>query len=221
MTNSKILTYGLLGLFITVFIYITTSCDSGQKITNYDILSVEKSNNSTRTYVVYKDTNYSKIELEKVLIDVNKNNKDTNLYFTAYLFTSLNIAQTDKSAWISMLEKDPSNSEPVITFNEMKLSGIQEASDNIIDENDIALSNLKAHLSQKNVELCTLYNELSNMELGCSRQADLKYPEKGGLKHYEYTKELIGTERKKIAEKYNLNDTIFSTVAVFAMTYCK
>ena len=205
MTNSKILTYGLLGLFITVFVYITTSCDSGQKITNYDILSVEKSNNSTRTYVVYKDTNYSKAVLEKVLIDVNKNNKDTNLYFTAYLFTSLNVAQTDKSAWISMLEKDPSNSEPVITFNEMKLSGIQDASDNIVDKNDVALSNLKTHLSQKNIELCILYNELSNMELDCSRQADLKYPEKGGIKHHEYTKELIQAEREKMAIKYNLN----------------
>jgi len=221
MTTHNKLTQGLNLLLSLAILFMAISCYNGIKEKNYDILSIQKSKNSTIAYVVYNDSNITNLELQKVLIDVNKNNKDSNLYFTAFLFTSLNLAENDKSAWIARLEKDPNNPEPQIAFNEMKLTGIKESSDNVIDENDIALSNLKTLLAQRNVELCDLYNELSSMELNCSRQADTKYPEKGGLKHHEYYKELTEIERKNIADKYNLNDTIFINVAVFAMTYCK
>ena len=58
------------------------------------------------------------------------------------------------------------------------------------------------------------------MALESIHKADAKSPE-FGVEHDKYVKNIRDEERKKLIQKYNLNDSIFTEVSVYGMSYCK
>lgn len=218
----------------TILLSLLTSCDnnSDSSVPKYEIVNEEKTETSNKAqlieYVVYKDTVYTQALLEKVLLDVYDKNKDRNLFanhdsptvFGAYLFTSKEISEKNKSAWIAMLTKGPKDSEPRLLFNDLKIKSLQGLNDNIKSEDEVAYEKLTAYLEERNLELCSFHTQLQDMELDCIHKADAKYPDYG-IKHNEYSQKLMEEEREKLAKQHNLADSIFTRVSVFAMSYCK
>jgi hypothetical protein len=221
-------------LYLLTSLLLMSRCgnNSSSSMTNYEIVNEEKTETSTKAqlieYVVYKDTIYTEDLLKKVLLDVYDKNKDKNLFtnhnsptvFGIYLFTSKEIAEKDKSAWVAMLMKGPRDPEPRLSYNDLKIKSLQGLNDNIKSEDEVAYEELTKYLEERNLELCSFYTQLGDMELDCIHKADAKYPDYG-IKHNEYSNKLMEEEREKLAKKYNLADSIFINVSVFAMSYCK
>ena len=217
---------------ILQFLFINCNNNSDSSTLNYEIFNEEKTETSNKAqlleYVVYKDTIYSEDLFKKVLLDVYDKNKDKNLFanhnapavFGVYLFTSKEVAEKDKSAWVAMLMKGPSDSEPRLSYNDFKIKSLQGLNDNIKSGDEIAYEKLIKYLDERNLELCSFNTQLINLESDCIHKADAKYPDYG-LKHSDYSDKLIDEERKKMSKKYNLEDSIFIYVSVFAMNYCK
>lgn len=95
-----------------------------------------------------------------------------------------------------------------------------ELNDGKKSRDEITYENLKEYLHEKNLELCSFYKRWGDIELSCIREADKKFPDYG-FEHLEYAEMLMKQEQEKLTEKYNLDDSIFSQVSVFAIGYCK
>ncbi|WP_312922141.1 hypothetical protein [Empedobacter brevis] len=85
---------------------------------------------------------------------------------------------------------------------------------------EIALDNLNTYLKERNLDLCTFSQEIEDMESKTLKEADNKFPG-FGMNHIEYLERIRDKERIKMSKKYNLNDSIYTYVNVFAMSYCK
>lgn len=228
--------FGLIGL---AFILLISCVNNETKKQNtdsdslkYEIINDEIYETSNKAqlieYVVYKDTIYTEEAFEKILLDIYQRNKDKDLFdnfnsptvFAIYVFTSNEILNKDKSAWICMLSKGPRDLEPRLSFNSLKIKSLHGLNDNVKSKDEIAYENLKFYLQERNLELCSFYDKLGDMELECIHKADSKYPDYG-VKHTEYASKLMKEERTKLKNQYNLADSIFVRVAIFGMNYCK
>lgn len=209
---------------------IEVSKQSKPKI-QYQIVAETKYETSYKAqlieYAFYKDTIYTKEALRDVVMEIynlNKN-KDVFQYYDSptvlgvYLFTSKE-AIKDKANWIAMLSKSPNDTEPVVSFNEFKLTALANLNDNVKSEDEIQLEKLKFYLKKRGLELCSLSDMLKKMELDNIHKADAKYPD-FGVKHMEMTDRLDAQSYKLLIKKYNLNEDILSKVSSFAMSYCK
>jgi hypothetical protein len=220
----------------TIFLLLLISCGNESKNNlsdKYVIVKEENYETSNKAqlieYVVYKDTVYTESALKNVADEIYKLNKDKDLFknfnaptvFGIYVFTSEEILESDKSAWICMLSKGPSDSEPRISFNDFKLKSLQGLNDNKKSEDEIALDDLNKYLLERGLELCSFYKQLGDMELECIHKADAKYPNYDYPEHSDYSDKLMKEERGKFATKYDLKDSIFVKVSVFGMSYCK
>jgi hypothetical protein len=164
-----------------------------------------------------------------VALEIYRKNKNKDLFknfnaptvFGIYMFTSEETLNSDKSSWICMLSKGPSDSEPKISFNDFKLKSLQGLNDNRKSEDEIALDDLNKYLKERGLELCSFYKQLGDMELECIHKADAKYPNYDYPEHGDYSDKLMKEERIKLMSKYDLVDSIFGRVAVFGMSYCK
>lgn len=219
-------------LAITLMLVIRCTHKNETRTDNYEIFNEEIIENSNKAqlieYVVYKDTIYKQENLKKVLLEVYDKSKDKNVFknfstpniLVVYLYTSKNIAETDKSSWIAMLSFYKDNSEPKIIFNNLKVTSLQNLNNETIEADEIAYKELIDYLKKRNLELCSLNNQLENISIESIRKADDKFPN-FGQEHYEYETKLKKDEVDKILKKHNLNDSILTSVFVFARAYCK
>lgn len=137
-----------------------------------------------------------------------------------YLFTSADKATDMPEAWIAMLSKTPSENEPRITFDDFEVKAMVGATDNQKDKDEIKYEQISEYLKQRNTDLCFIYKTLYDLEGQTIKQADIKYPD-FGKEHSEYQSKLYEEEKKKLFKKYNINDSVSTTITVFGMTYCK
>ncbi len=178
-------------------------------------------------YAFYKDTVYTKEALTNTVMEIynlNRNkdvfeNHDSPTVVGVYLFTSKE-AIKDKADWIAMLSKSPNDTEPIVSFNQFKLTALANLSDNIKSEDEIQLEKLKSYLKKRGLDLCTLSDMLKKLELDNIHKADAKYPDYGE-KHMAMIDRLDAQSYRLLKKKYNLNEDMLSKVSIFAMSYCK
>ena len=215
--------------FTLITILLIISC--GGKTTNYEIIKEEKNETSGKAelieYVVYNDTIYNEDVLKNIVLEVYEKNKDKDLFdnFDAptvvniYLYTSAESAN-EKSEWICMLSKSPLSPELDIRFNNLKTNSLSGLNNGEKDSSEIDYEKLQEYLKERDLELCSFYKQLGEMELESTHKADAKYPE-FGKEHDKYVENIREEERKKLIQKHNLNDSIFTQVSVYGMSYCK
>lgn len=163
------------------------------------------------------------------MLDVYQKNKDNGVFethssatvFGVYLFTSKTMLEKDKGAWIATLTKLPKESEPDVSYKNLKIKALRGLNDTVKSEDEIALAKLNKYLKKRNLELCSFNQRLQDMELECIHKADAKHPNYDYPEHTDYVDKLEKEEREKLAKKYNLADSIFSRIGVFGMGYCK
>lgn len=137
-----------------------------------------------------------------------------------YIFTSKDKAANMPESWVAMLSKTPSDNQPSISFNELQLKALEGLTDNEKSDDEKKYDELTEYLKKRNTDLCFIYNKLYDIEGTTYKQADIKYPDYG-LEHSKYQFKLYKQERKKLFDKYHINDTLSTSISVFGMTYCK
>lgn len=137
-----------------------------------------------------------------------------------YLFASKDKAENMPESWVAMLSKTPSDNQPRISFNDWQLKALEGLTDNEKSEDEKKYEELNDYLKKRNTDLCFIYKTLYDLEGTTIKQADIKYPD-FGIKHSEYQSKLYKDEKKKLFNKYNINDTLSTYITVFGMNYCK
>lgn len=199
------------------------------KYSVYDKVKSETGNKAqVLLYAFLEEDADTETELENTLKDLYEQNKDEGGYQNfdkptvvgVYLFTSEKLGRQDKSAWLGMLMKGPSDTEPRININSMKLKSQSALKDNETSEDERQLAALNKTLAKQGLELCSFSKLLGDIELECIHEADKKYPNYG-MEHVDYVDKLNAVERNKLRKKYHLSADVFTKVNVFANVYCK
>lgn len=137
-----------------------------------------------------------------------------------YVYTSKEKATNMTDSWIAMLSKTPSDNQPRISFDDLKVKALESAMDNEKSDDEKKYEELTEYLRKRHTDLCFIYKTLYDLEGTTIKQADIKYPD-FGTEHSEYQSKLYKQEKKKLFDKYNINDTLSSYITVFGMSYCK
>ncbi len=137
-----------------------------------------------------------------------------------YLYTSKDKANNMQEAWIGMLSKTPSDSEPRISVDDMKLTALAGQNDNAKSEDEKKLDELNAYFKKRKTDLCTIYKIFYNLEGESIKQADIRYPD-FGIEHSKYSSQWYKAEKAKVFKKYKIDDSISTDITVFGMSYCK
>jgi hypothetical protein len=137
-----------------------------------------------------------------------------------YLFTSEKVANEDKSNWIGMLVKRPGEENPEISINEWKADALIGESDGKKSADEVKLEKLKELLSKRNVELCALNKQISDLYLESIHKADRAFPDYG-KKHDEYQDQVNNNDMSKLRKKYRLTKKNLEDVSNLAYLYCK
>ena len=137
-----------------------------------------------------------------------------------YLFTSQDKATNMTDSWIAMLSKSPSDNQPRISFNDLQVKALEGSKDNEKTSDEKKYDELTEYLKKRNTNLCFIYKTLYDLEGTTIKQADIKYPN-FGVEHSEYQRKLYRQEKKKLFNKYSINDTLSSYITVFGISYCK
>jgi hypothetical protein len=137
-----------------------------------------------------------------------------------YLYTSEKLGRQNKAAWIGMLMKGPSDTDPKIRIDELKFRSQASLEANEGTRDEIELEELNKALFERGLELCSFSKRLGEIELDCIRKADKKYPDYG-LQHQSYVNDLQEVAMKEICLVHDLNDEMLNKVHVFSMAYCK
>ena len=185
-----------------------------KKVLAYKVQNKEKSETSNKAqlkiYAYLTTEPTTKEELENTINEIYIENKNESGYknFSSptvigiYLYTSENKAKEMPDQWISMLSKGPNDTQPRISIDDFKLKSQSGLLDNEKSDDEIELERLTKYLQQRELELCTFYKRLGDMELDCIHVADKKYPD-FGIKHSEYSEKLMEAERKKLKKNTN------------------
>jgi hypothetical protein len=170
----------------------------------------------------------TKAHLENALLEIYNQYKDVAEFekferptvVGVYLYTSHRLGEQDKSAWISMLIKGPSNAVPQIRIDEFKFRSQTSLENNEGTEDEIEFEKLNKLLFERGLELCSLSKRIGDIELACIRKADKKYPDYG-LQHQAYVDELQELAMREIYLVHDLTSEVVTKVNVFAIAYCK
>lgn len=181
-----------------------------------------------KSLVALKTDNVSEETLTATLNEIYDSLKGYNQFkshssptvIAVYLYTSKDNAKNMQASWIAMLTKTPSDSEPRISINEMKLTAVSGQNDDTKSADEKKLDELKKYFSKRNTDLCTLYKTLYDVELSCIKKADRKYPD-FGIVHSDYSSKLYKQEKNKLFKKFNIHDSLSAYISVFGMNYCK
>lgn len=198
---------------------------------NFEIIDEIKSESSGKAqlleYAIYNDTIYTQYALKNAIMDIYNLNRGKQVFKShdvatvlgVYLFTSKD-AYNDKSNWIAMLIKRPTAEEPEITFNNFKITALNNIKDNIKSKDEIELEKLETYLEKRGLDLCSLSDLLKKIELDNIHKADARFPDYGD-EHMAMIDKLDAESYRNLKRKYKLNENMLSKVSVFAMSYCK
>lgn len=198
---------------------------------NFEMIDEVKSETSGKAqlleYAVYKDTIYTKGALKDVVMNVYHLNRDKQVFeshaiatvLAVYLFTSRD-AYKDKSNWIAMLIKRPGVQEPGISFNDFKITALNNITDTLKNKDEIELEKITAYLAKRGMNLCSLSDLLKKIELENIHKADARYPDYGD-EHMAMIDRLDAESYRNLKRKYKLSEDVLSKVSMFAMSYCK
>ncbi|WP_430403807.1 hypothetical protein [Fluviicola sp.] len=114
------------------------------------------------------------------------------------------------------------NTDSSIKTDEIALEEIERKnlSDDKSNTDEITYQKLNKYLSDRNLELCSFYDQIEKMEIDCIHKADAMYPD-FGIKHNEYVEKLTATEIKELGQKHNIADSVFTLIAILGVSYCK
>ncbi len=198
----------------------------------YEILVTEPYETSgkaqVKSYAYLKSDTVSNDNLRATLNEIYSTMKSYNNFknFSAptviaiYLYTSKDKAKNMQEAWIGMLSKTPSDNEPRISIDEMKLSALAGTQDKTKSDDEKKLEELKTYFKKRNTDLCYVYKTLYDLEGESIKQADKKYPD-FGIEHSNYSSKWYKIEKAKIFKKYKIDDSLSTYITVFGMNYCK
>jgi hypothetical protein len=198
----------------------------------YEIVTTEpyetKGKAQIKAYAALKSDSVSRATLTATLNDIYSSLKNYSQFknfssptvIAVYLYTSKDKATNMQESWIAMLSKTPSDPEPRISIDDMKLTAVSGQNDNAKSEDEKKLEELKTYFSKRHTDLCTLYKTLYDLEGDCIKKADQKYPD-FGIEHSNYSSKLYKQEKNKIFKKYNIHDSLSTYITVFGMNYCK
>lgn len=122
-------------------------------------------------YALYTDSVYTEEALKDALMDLYRRNCNKDVFDShdratvvgAYLFTSLKTYE-DKSNWIAMLIKGPSDSEPNVSYNSFKVKALSGQSDQMKSKDEIELEKLIRYLGKRGLELWSFCAKLLQVE---------------------------------------------------------
>jgi hypothetical protein len=200
-------------------------------VSSYEVVTEKVSETPSKAqivqYIWYKGVDYTETALRATAMNVYNLKKDMGGFkmhdnptvVALYLFTSKE-AMEDKSEWIAMLMKGPSNTEPSISFNSFKVTALNNIEDNVRSTDEIDLDKLNAYLGRRGLNLCSLAKSLKKMELDNIHKADARYPDYGD-KHMAMIDALDDQFYRSLRAKHNLSEEMLGKVSIFAMAYCK
>lgn len=198
----------------------------------YDIIITEPYETSgkaqIKSYVALKSEKISSETLTATLNEIYKSLKNYNQFqnfssptvIAVYLYTSKDKAENMQDSWIAMLSKSPSEIEPKITIDDMKLTALAGQNDNTKTNDEKKLEELNNYFSKRNTDLCTIYKTLYDLEGDCIKKADEKYPNYG-VEHSNYYSKLYKQEKHKLFKKFNINDSLSTSITIYGMSFCK
>lgn len=198
----------------------------------YKILKTEPYEDSNKaqikSYAYLTNDTISKENLSGTLTEIYGTLQNYNRFknfssptvIAIYLFTSKEKATNMPESWVAMLSKTPSDNQPRISFNDWQLKALEGLTDNEKSDDEKKYDELSDYLKKRNTDLCFIYKILYDLEETTIHQADIKYPD-FGIEHLEYQSKLYKQEKKKLFNKYNINDTLSTYITVFGMNYCK
>lgn len=227
--------------FLLITILILLSCKNNSEkneevlsdfeVPAYEIIDKETDENSRKAQIVvdvlYKDTIFNREDLKRVLLDVYEKNENENGFqyhdkptvIGVYIYTSKESATNDRSSWIGMLTKGPKDILPALKYNDFRMEGQKDLHSNETSEDEKAYQDLLQYFKERNLDFCKFYKNLGKIEKESIDKADEKYPE-FGIKHLDYSEELIQKERMKLSRQYHIHDSIFTYAIVFGSKYC-
>ena len=178
-------------------------------------------------YAVYMDSVYTDDALKNTLMDIYSRNRNKDVFLShdeatvigVYLFT-LKKAYEDKSNWIAMLIKGPSDSEPIVSCNSFKVRALSDQNNQVKSKDEIELEKINGYLGKRGLELCSFSAQLLKMEQNHINAADAAYPD-FGPEHFAMVDRLDEQFYRALKRKYKLSDDMLTKVHVFAMSYCK
>lgn len=198
----------------------------------YKILKTEPFESSYKAQVIcyaYLTTDTiskSKLEgtLNKIYLSLRKyknfNNYSSPTSISVYLYTSREKAINLQESWIAMLSKSPSENQPIISFDDFKLTAHESNERNRKSADDLLFEKMNRLFKKQNTDICTIYKILYDIEGQTIKQADKKYPD-FGVEHLEYQEKLYKQESKNLLNKYAINDSLLPYINVFGSKYCK
>jgi hypothetical protein len=223
-------------------IMIITNCETSNndilledkiEIPNYSIVDEKKIETFNKAqleeYAIYTKENYTKESVKLILVDIYNQNSSKDMFkkfeaptvFVAYLYTSIESMKKDKSSWIGMLLKGPDDLSPIISFNNQKLESLKNKKENKKTSDQLAYESLVKYLSIHNSELCEIYDDILLMEADSRKKADEKYPNYEFPQHMNFSDKLKEDGRLKISKKYDIVDSVYTSIVVFGSNYCK
>jgi len=211
----------------------STDSDFSYEYAKYEILSTEpfesgeKAQVKCYAYLTTDSITKDKLTgtLKKIYSELEKYNNFRNFsapnVIAIYLFISKDKAQNMKESWIAMLSKSPSTDNlPQYSFNEMQVNAFSGLKDNVKSEEELKMAKLNETFKNRGTDICTIYKTLYDLEGYTIKQADIKYPDYG-FEHSEYQKKLYKQEKEKLFKKFDINDSLSSSITFYGMSYCK
>jgi hypothetical protein len=216
----------------TVDTTTTAKSETSVKPLSYEIVKTEPyetgSKAQVKAYAYFRSDTVTKDNLEATLNDIYSTLKSYNNFksfsfptvIAVYLYTSKDKANNMQEAWIGMLSKTPSDIEPRLSIDDMKLTALSGQNDNAKSKNEKKYEELSAYFKKRNTDLCTIYKTLYDLEGESIKQADIKYPD-FGTEHAAYSTKWYKAEKAKVFKKYKIQDSLSARITVFGMSYCK
>lgn len=216
----------------TVDTTTTAKSETTAKPLPYEIVKTEPYETNRKAqvkgYAYLKSDDVTRDNLQATLNDIYSSLKSYNNFenFSAptviavYLYTSKDKANNMQEAWIGMLSKTPSDNEPRISIDDMKLTALSGQNDDAKSEDEKKYEELSTYFKKRNTDLCTIYKTLYDLEGESIKQADIKYPN-FGTEHAAYSTKWYKAEKAKVFKKYKIHDSLSTYITVFGMNYCK
>ncbi|EHQ26158.1 hypothetical protein [Mucilaginibacter paludis] len=199
---------------------------------NYAVVSADKLETSGKAQIKvmaylpsgFKDKNELELTLNNIYNTYRHEGGYTNFseptVVAVYLFETEKLAKTDPSAWLGMLMKGPSDTNPYLSFNDFKVNASLGLKDKVLSKDEIQLAKIKKLLASRGVDMCDLNKTVNDIELNSIHAADKLYPDYG-TEHDVYSDKLINKEWKKLERKYRLTKDEIDKACMFATVYCK